>query len=426
MDNMNAGQSTELKSTQPAILIVSQHFWPETFRINEIAASLVARGYLVDVLCGIPNYPKGHFYPGYSYSGPRFEIHDGIRIYRAGEIPQYRWLGSVSISANFLFFPLAGLFNLPRLIGRRYDSVLIFATSPIFMAFPGILAAKFKRIPSFLYVLDYWPDSLYTVIPLKSRLLRKILHATSMWHYRQASRILTPSLGMKNKIVTEAGIAATRIDFLAQSCEPFYERLDHDPSLHERFDGSFNLVFAGNIGPAQALDVLVLAVTQIQKSGSHPPFRVVLVGDGMSRLLLQDQIRQAGLEDYFVFEGHKPAQRIPAYHELADALLVTLAPNPLFSLMIPGKVQSYCAAGKPILAVLEGEGSQIIREAEAGLVSEPGKPEQLAENLLKMITMAPEQRRKMGQNGRMIYDLQFQHDTVMDKLEDILRKESSR
>ena len=385
------------------ILIVCQHFWPESFRINDICTDFLADGHQVDVLCGIPNYPRGKFFKGYNYFKPRHEKYGQARVFRVGEIPQSKRLGKLSIILNYYFFPLAALFHLPFLLGNHYDAVFMYSLTPVFMSLPGILLAKIKKIPSILYILDYWPDSLFSVIHIKSKILRGHFAGVSKWHYKNASMLLTPSQGMKDKIVRELHIPEERISFVPQSCESFYEKKEYSRELHERFDGCFNIVFAGNIGPAQALTILADAAAIMKAAEDTPSCRFILVGDGMSKVSLIEYIGQLGVSDYFVFEGYKPPDMIPQYHELADVLFASLAEDPLYSIMIPAKVQSYMAAGKPVLAAISGEGAQVIRLSGCGKTCCPGDPQGLARLLREYVEMPRVMLDGMGVAGFAYY-----------------------
>lgn len=407
------------------ILIVCQHFWPETFRINDICKDMLDDGNRVDVLCGIPNYPKGIFFKGYNYFKPRHEKFGEARIFRVGEIPQTKKLGSLSVILNYYFFPFASLFHIPFLLKYQYDMVFMYSLTPVFMSLPGIIIAKLKKIPSIMYVLDYWPDSLFSVIKIRSKLIRKHFAWVSGWHYRNASKLLTPSKGMKDKLHADVGIPLEKISFLAQACEAFYEKKEYSKELHDRFDGKFNFVFAGNIGPAQDLTSLANAASVLKENEKEPGCRFILVGDGMAKAALLQQIEKLGVSEYFAFEGYKPSQMMMQYHELADVLYASLADDPLFSVMIPAKVQSYMAAGKPILASLSGEGAAVIRESGCGRTCEPGDSNKLAQLIQEYVRTPGDELRRMGEAGYSYYYSYYRNDiirTQMNKeLEDCLK-----
>ena len=398
------------------ILIVCQHFWPETFRINDICKDMLDAGYDVDVLCGIPNYPKGVFFKGYNFWGPRHEKFGEARVIRVGEIPQIKKLGSFSIILNYYFFPFASLFHLPGLLTKKYDLVFMYSLTPVFMSFPGIIVAKLKKIPSMMYILDYWPDSLFSVIKIRSKILRRHFAWVSKWHYKRVTRLLTPSRGMKDKLVADLAIPPEQISFLAQACEGFYEKKEYSRELHERFDGKFNFIFAGNIGPAQDLTSLADAAAILKKTESAPCCRFIIVGDGMSKNALVEHIEKLGVQEYFVLEGYKPSEMMIQYHELADALYASLAEDPLFSIMIPAKVQSYMAAGKPILASISGEGARIIEESGCGMTNPTGDSARLAELIRQYIRFPEDKLLEMGRAGYAYYYSNYRSDIIRNQL----------
>jgi len=398
------------------ILIVCQHFWPETFRINDICKDMLSDGHHVDVLCGIPNYPQGKFYKGYNYFRPRHEKFGEARVFRVGEIPQTKKLGSLSVIMNYYFFPFASLFHIPFLLKNKYDMVFIYGLTPVFMSLPGIIIARLKKIPSIMYVLDYWPDSLFSVMKIRSKLIRKHFAWVSKWHYKRASKLLTPSQGMKDKIHADLGIPLEKISFLAQACEASYEKKEYSKELHDRFDGKFNFVFAGNIGPAQDLTSLANAASELKKMEDEPGCRFILVGDGMSKTSLVQEIERLGVSGYFVFEGYKPMQMMMQYHELADVLYASLSDDPLFSIMIPAKIQSYMAAGKPILASLSGEGANIITESGCGKTCEPGNSRKLALLIWEYVRLPKADLEKMGKAGYEYYDSNYRSDIIRNQL----------
>ena len=373
-------------------------------------------GFEVDVLCGIPNYPKGVFFKGYSYFGPRHENFGEARVIRVGEIPQTKKLGSLSIIMNYYFFPFASMFHIPFLLGKHYDLVFMYSLTPVFMSLPGIIIAKCRKIPSMMYILDYWPDSLFSVIRIKSKLLRKHFAWVSKWHYKRVDRLLTPSRGMKDKLTADLAIPPEKITFIAQACEAFYEKKEYSRELHERFDGKFNFVFAGNIGPAQDLSSLADAASILKQTESEPCCRFILVGDGMSKAALVQHIEKLGVQDYFVFEGYKPSEMMMQYHELADALYASLAGDPLFSIMIPAKVQSYMAAGKPILASMSGEGAQIIEESGCGKTSPAGDSTKLAQVIREFTGFPKDTLRQMGEAGYTYYYSNYRSDIIRNQL----------
>mgnify|MGYP002579874337 CR=1 FL=1 len=223
------------------ILVVSQHYWPENFRITDICAGFAEDGCEVDVLCGLPNYPKGEWFEGYRYTGPRRESHAGVQIFRAGEIRR-RGNTSLRIFLNYISFPVTALFNLPRLHGRKYDAVFCYETSPVLMMLPAVVYAKLHRVPLTTYVLDLWPENLYSVMPVRNKALRAVAAGVSHWFYRRSERLVAMSPALDERLAAIAPRAQRTV--VPQYCEDLYAQDVHDAALESRFAGRFNVVFA--------------------------------------------------------------------------------------------------------------------------------------------------------------------------------------
>lgn len=409
------------------VLVVSQHFWPESFRINDMVAGFVEQGIEVDVLCGLPNYPKGEWYPGYRYTGPRRQNHAGAQVFRAGEIRRKGNTG-LRIFLNYCSFPFFALFSLPRLHGRRYDAVLCYETSPVMMLLPAIVYAKTHRVPLTGYVLDLWPDNLYSVLKVQNAFLRRVAQGVSRWHYRRCDKLVALSnaqAALLQKMVERPGKKTPAITVIPQYAEDFYAENVQDEALAKRFAGAFNLLFAGNISPAQGLDSLVEAVALVRGQLPEKPLRVWILGDGMSREALQQQVRQAGLEDVFVFEGTVPPEDVPRYTGCADALFAGLCASENLGLTVPAKIASYLAAGRPLLVAMEGAGAQAVLQSGAALVSPPDESGALAQNLAALMQKTDDERAAMGKAGRAFYKQEYRRSTLLQKLVDFIFPEGN-
>ena len=249
------------------LLVVTQHFWPENFRINDMVRGLIDDGVEVDVLCGLPNYPKGEWFAGYRYTGPRREEWNGARVFRAGEVRR-KGNTSLRIFLNYVSWPFLALFNLWRLPGG-YDGILCYNTSPVLMSFPALVYGKLHRVPVTNYVLDIWPENLYSVLPVKSRFWRRVADAVSDWHYRQADKLIAMSDGLRARLLARAGKAEQDVAVIPQYCEDFYAVPGPCEELRERFAGRFNLVFTGNFSPAQALPTVIRAAGRARAAGAE-------------------------------------------------------------------------------------------------------------------------------------------------------------
>ena len=330
------------------ILVVTQHFWPENFRINDIVEGFLQDGIAVDVLCGLPNYPKGEWFPGYSAAGPFEEEWHGARLYRCKEVPR-RGNTSVNIFLNYVSWPWYAAHALHRLPGG-YDAVFCFNTSPVLMCWPAIRYAKKHHIPFTNYVLDIWPENLYSVLNVKNKALRAIAQGVSDALYKKADRLIAMSEPLQQRLCQRTGMPPQKIAVIPQYCEDFYAVPQPDAALQAQFGGRFNLVFTGTFTPAQSLETVITAVQDARSRGADM-LHLLLVGDGMSRAALEAKVKELHAEDAVMFYGSVPATDIPKFTALADALLISLSDSPDLGLTVPGKLASYMAAGKQVLVV---------------------------------------------------------------------------
>ena len=401
------------------VLVVCQHFWPESFRINDICDFLVERGCDVEVLCGIPNYPSGKFFEGYSVFKKRRQVHNGVKIRRVFEIPR----GSntnLRIFLNYVSFPMASLFHVPILLTKKYDKVFVFTYSPIMMAIAGIVVGRIKKTEITMYVLDLWPENLFSVLNIKSRFLRAVVTKISHWHYRNADKMLVLSETMRSKVAEITGFSDKRIIILPQACEKVYETEVTDTKLAARFKDGFNILFAGNISPAQSFETVLAAAQQLRDEGLSD-INWIIVGDGMSRRWLEKEVAHAGLKSRFFFEGHKPIAEIPRYTGIADALMGCLVRSELLEATIPAKVTSYLAAGKPIVLAMDGEAQNLVNSlAKCGYAGPTGDSQALANNIKKLYLLSPSARAKMGERARAYHFKYLERNMILNTLYDFI------
>ncbi len=398
------------------ILVVTQHFWPENFRINDMVEGFLADGLEVDVLCGLPNYPKGEWFDGYGPHGPFEEHYGAAQVFRAKEWPR-RGNTAVNIFLNYVSWPLYAAGSLHRLPGG-YDAVFCFNTSPVLMCWPAIRYAKRHKIPFTNYVLDLWPENLYSVLPVKNRLLRAVAQSVSDWLYKRCDRLIAMSAPLARRLCARTGKPAEAVAVIPQYCEDFYAVPCPDTALEARFGGRFNLVFTGTFTPAQSLETVIRAVG-LARQRTDADLHLLLVGDGMSRAALEAQVAGQGAGGYVTFYGSVPAAEIPKFTSLADALLVSLSDSPDLGLTVPGKVASYMAAGKPVLASMDGAGHDAVAEA-GGLASAACDAEGLAENLCRLCAMAPAEREAMGAQIKTYYETHYRRAQILRRLEDFI------
>jgi glycosyltransferase involved in cell wall biosynthesis len=392
------------------VLIVSQYFWPESFRINELAQSLQHRGIDVEILTGKPNYPEGVIYPGYSALGFQQDSWSGLKIHR---IPMLaRGKGAIRLALNYLSFIVSGLLFSPWLLRKkRYDIVFVYAPSPILQALPAIFIAWLKKCGVIVWVQDLWPESLDATGYVRNPRILGWVAGVVRFIYRHTDLLLLQSRAFDSKVAELA--PGKKIAYYPNSvdstfAEPFSGTLPHIPQL----EAGFSVMFAGNLGAGQAVETIVEAAALVR---DHAEINFVVFGHGSRFAWIQEEINRRGLSNIHLL-GRYPIETMPGFMQKASALLVTLADQPIFSLTVPSKVQAYMAAGRPILACLNGEGARLVAEAQAGLVIPAESASGLADSILRLYKMTCAVREEMGENGRRYFKDHFDQDILTDQL----------
>lgn len=396
------------------ILVVSQHFYPENFRINDICMEWIKRGYKVTVLTGIPNYPEGDFFKGYGWSKVRKEVFGGVDIIRIPILPRKN--NKFMLSLNYISFVVAGWFwKISTKL--KADIVFINQTSPMTQALPGIWYAKHRKIPVYIYVKDLWPESVQIITGIKSKGVLKPLERMVDRVYERCDRIFTSSCGFIDSI-KERGVDSEKLVFWPQYAEDVYKHVDvKNAEVPEIDQKKFNLLFAGNFGQAQGLDVLPKAARILKQKGVNVMFN--MLGDGRYK---QEFIKQtAGVEEMFNFVERQPVQRVPEFMAVCDATLITLSKSEIFAKTIPAKTQSCLACGIPILVSADGEVSKIIENSGAGLSSRAENGKMLAKNIELVYNMSAEQRDAMAQKGLCFYQNNFNKEKLLAEMDEYLK-----
>ena len=392
------------------VLIVSQYFWPEDFRINDVARTLKDKGIEVEVLTGKPNYPRGKIFDGYRASGCQRESYRGININRIPLLA--RGKGDWRLALNYLSFIVSGLLFSPRLLhGKKYDAIFVYAPSPILQAIPAIFLGWLKGCPVVLWVQDLWPESLSATGHVKNRAVLKTVEWVVRFIYRHVDLLLAQSHAFIEPI--KALASGTPVRYLPNSVgESFLEPVTAAVPQVAGLETGFPVMFAGNIGSAQAVEVIVDAAELLK---GYAEISFVLLGDGSRREWMLQQVKARGLSNMHL-PGRFPIETMPGFMQKASVLLVTLADQEIFRYTIPSKVQAYLAAGRPILACLNGEGADLVADAQAGLTVPAGDGGALAEAVLRMYRMTLTEREAMGARGRLYYAQHFSHDMLVDQL----------
>lgn len=397
------------------ILVVSQYFWPESFRVNEIVSELAARGHEVTVLTGRPNYPEGVLHEDYAANPSTYSHFAGARVLRVPLRPRGR--GNLQLLMNYWSFVFWGTIKGPWLVrGQHFDAIFVFETSPITAALPAVLLKGIKGAPLLMWVLDLWPDTLKAVGIVQNDGLLKVVGMLCRFIYGRCDLILGQSRAFIEPIRRWAG-STSRFRYFPQWSEEVFDSpttpVKPAPEVVSRGPG-FNIVFAGNVGDAQDFPSILRAAAMTR---DRPGIRWLIVGDGRAAPQVRADIERLGLGATVFMLGRHPIERMPEFFAAADALLVSLKADPLFAMTIPGKVQSYLAAGKPLLGMLDGEGARVIEESRAGLVAPAGNAEALASRARVLADLPVAKRAQMGSDGRRYGAANFNRGALMDKLE---------
>ena len=383
------------------ILVVCQHYWPEPYYLSDVCEELVKRGHIVHVVTGVPNYPMGYIYEGYKHGKNREQVHNGVRITRTFTIGRrhgvlFRFLNYYSYSISSTLYAL----GLPG----DYDVVFTNQSSPIMMTRAATAYSKKWGKKCVLYCMDLWPASLSAGGIKPGNLIYGLFGRVSKKLYNRADRILITSQMFREYLVREHGIPESRIEYLPQYAG---SQFDHLPETEEKKEG-FDFVFAGNIGAAQSLSTVIEAARILKNEN----IRWHIIGDGSE---LENLKKQAQGMENIIFYGRKPSEEMPRYYAMADAMLVTLTKDPFISLTLPGKVQTYMAAGKPILAAADGETPMILNKAECGWFAKAEDAEEFACVVQRFI--AYPDKEKLGEKARTYYYTSFTREQFMNRME---------
>lgn len=394
------------------ILIVTQYFWPENFRINDLVTELVRRGHEVTVLTGLPNYPDGRVFPDFRANPARFSHFSGAEVVRVPLLARSR--GSIRLMLNYLSFAISGAtLGCWKLRGRRFDAIFAYEPSPITVGIPAAVLRRIKRAPLIFWVLDLWPQTLQALGVVRSRMVVRAIGALVSFIYNRCDLILAQSKSFIPQIAhycREPG----RIAYFPSWAESVFKLDNVEPAAEvPAKDGTFDVMFAGNIGDAQDFPALLAAAALLR----HQNIRWLIVGDGRLAGWVKDEIARGDMHGSVIMLGRYPVERMPSFYKHADALLVSLKDEPIFSMTIPGKLQSYLAAGVPIVAMLNGEGAQIVESAGAGVTCKAGDAQGLAAAVVRLATSSTVQRAQMATNALAFSETEFDRSRLITRLE---------
>lgn len=395
------------------VLVVSQYFWPESFYVNEVVTSLINNGVQVDVLTGKPNYPGGKVFRGYTAAGLQNETWCECNIFRIPLFPRGQRV-AWRLTLNYLTFIVSGLIFGPWLLRRRrYHIVLVYGVSPILQAIPALLIGRIKGCKTVLWIQDLWPESLRATGYINNQFVLNIVRILVSWIYRSSDLLLVQSKAFIYHVKQLAG--KTPVFYQPNSVNAIFTLSASENKKQPQIDSldkSFSIIFAGNIGSAQAVEVIVEVATRL---AHHPEIQFVVIGQGSRWEWMNEQVKARGLQNLHLL-GHFPMSTMPGLLKKASALLVTLNDDPIFALTVPNKIQAYLAVGRPILACLNGEGARVVEEARAGIAVPAGDVDSLVNAVLKLYGMTPEERSEMGLSGYQYFIENFEHEKLIQHM----------
>lgn len=380
-------------------LIVSQYFWPENFGINALVRALTASGWQVTVLTGKPNYPGGQIFDGFSASGVQRERYGEAEVLRVPLIPRGK-AGRLRLALNYLSFIIASYLIAPFLLrGRRFDAVFVYAPSPLLQALPAVFLAWLKRAPLVVWVQDLWPESLAATGFVRNRAALALVEWLVRHIYTRADSILIQSEAFRAPIARlvrdteKIRYYPNAVEMVAPSLAPLSPEVE---ALAKDIARGFSVLFAGNLGTAQSVETIIATAEKLR---AYADVRFFLVGSGSRLDWLRMEIARRDLANV-ILPGRFPPTAMPTFYAAASALLVTLRDETIFAYTIPSKLQGYMAAGRPIVASLNGEGARVVAEANAGVGCAAGDAEALAAAVMQLRSLSPPERAVLGDNGR--------------------------
>lgn len=401
------------------ILIFTQYFWPEGFRINDLALGLQERGHEVTIMTGIPNYPDGRFFSGYGLLERRVESYHGMKVIRVPLVPRGNG-GGLRLALNYFSFALCASVFAALFRREHFDLIFVYEPSPMTIGLPAVVLKSVHAAPLMFWVQDLWPESLSATGAVHSEKILKLVERMVTFIYRRCDRILVQSRAFIPRVEGLGG-DPEHILYFPNSAEELYQPVALEASAAERrsMPDGFRVMFAGNIGASQDFGTILDAAERLK---DHPDIHWMIIGDGRMQAWVEAQVEERDLGRTVHLLGRHPVEAMPRFFALADVLLATLKRDPIFALTIPAKVQSYLACAKPVIAALDGEGARVIDEARAGLSCPAEDPAALAEAVLTIFRLPERERQAMGRRGRWYFEKHFERNMLLDRLDGWIRE----
>lgn len=398
------------------ILLVTQYFYPENFKSNDIAFELVKLGYDVDALVSIPNYPQGKYYTGYGITSKRFEKINGVRVLRVFQTPRGKKATGFCLLLNYVtyaFFASAWAFII-YIFKRKYSSIIVFQNSPITQAVPAILLGNLSNTPVYIWIQDLWPEALVSGGNINNKHIVSIVDKFSKWVYNNSNRILVSSKLFANAIAIK-GNYEKKLLYFPNWCDDFLKKSIIDLP---NFPSGFIITLAGNLGVSQDLESIVKLAIELM---DLEDVKIVLLGDGSKKKWIEKEIERLKLHNNLYCLGMFPYEMMPSFYRKSNAMLLTL--NSKFQdlkMVVPSRLQSYMSAARPVLGMIEGGAADIINEANCGYVVNGSDYLALAKIIKEIILTDRQSFERLGLNGRKYYEMHFQKDNCIKQLCNII------
>ena len=396
------------------ILFICQYFHTEVFRGNDIAFHWADKGYDVHVVTGIPNYPDGVYHKGYGLFLKRHEVVNGVRVTRLPIIP--RGTNKIMLMLNyFSYFVVAWIYILFHAIGHKYDKVFVQQLSPVMMSAPGVLYKKLRNVPLYTWVLDLWPESLTAAGGINNKYILAFFRHYVKSEYIHSDKILISSRSFE-KSIAEYGDYKDKVIYYPQWSDGNDGAIVKPENAPNIPDG-FKLMFAGAVGEAHGFECTMQTALLTK---DYKDIKWIIVGDGRKLDWVKQFVKDNGLEETVFTFGRFPSETMPWFFAQADVMLVTLSDDPLFALYAPAKISSYMAAGKPIVAVLNGEGAEVINDANCGWALSAGDAEGFAKLAVELSKKDKAELDDKGKNAAKYYNEHFVKEKCLRKLDDLM------
>ena len=408
------------------ILFVCQYFYPETFRGNDIAFHWAEQGHEVHVVTGIPNYPKGKFFPGYGLFKKRHEVIKGVKVTHLPIVPRGED-SKIMLMLNYFSFLVVGwIWMLFHALWHKYDMVFCQQLSPVMMSSPAVLYKKLRHVPLYTWVLDLWPESLTAAGGINNKHILGFFDWFVKSEYKNSDKILTSSRSFDQSIL-KYGDYRDKIIYYPQWSDGASDLSKSQFVIPEKLqqlssDGNFIVMFAGAVGEAHGMECNMQAAL---KTKAYKHIKWVIVGDGRRLEWVRSFVKDNGLDDTVFTLGRFPSETMPLFFRKADVMLVSLTDSPLFNMYSPAKIASYMAAERPIIAVLNGEGGEVVRAAECGWNVKAGDADALSELVIKLSQTEKQKLADRGHKGKVYYDNFFTKSKCLKKLDEIMNLNES-